>query len=224
MRRRYEALLKLGWSSDAQPQHRRQTNPSTVRRAVSERGSVRRGDATVSGLAAGASGALGSAVFERLAELDEIAAGVRRRSREDLDRVRQEMTTMIRAWRRLLLAHAPDERGRCLRCRGWLVARRWPCGVWSAARSQLMCYDVAADICTGSRTGPDRHPARSCARALAGLSRYFSPAGASPSPPRAGSSMPPGPSASSAVPPGVTIMARRPGPGLRTEAGDDTGQ
>ena len=156
--------------------------------------------------------ALAQAVRERLRELDLVAAGLRARSRQELDRVRAELADLIRAWRRLLEVHVADDRGRCPRCRGWWRARRWPCRVWLTAHEQLITYDLAADD-AASETAPLPFPAAGALAPAGPLSSPSSAPGRDPrAAPGAGDIDTSGTSAPGAVPPGVTIRVRDAGP------------
>lgn len=115
---------------------------------------VGRRQAAVSRLAVGWSADLSEQVFARLQVLDEIAAGVRRRNAAELERIRTEMAGLIVSWRRLLQLHQAGEDGRCLRCRGWIRRRRWPCAVWTTAHASL----ITSDAVVGTPAATDAAP------------------------------------------------------------------
>lgn len=87
-----------------------------------------------------ASRALAEQVHERLALLEQAAAGVL--AHADIAQVRAEMVVLIAAWRVVLKQHEADERGRCPQCRGWLRRRRWPCRVWREAHRFVTDHPV----------------------------------------------------------------------------------
>ncbi|WP_146073811.1 hypothetical protein [Amycolatopsis sp. CA-126428] len=97
------------------------------------------------------SSTLQSAVFGRLDYLDRLAREGDESSRAAL--ADTEITRLTRAWRCLLVAHQPDERGRCPQCSGRRRSRRRPCSVWNIAHQHL----IAADGIPVGRAG--RHAA-----------------------------------------------------------------
>lgn len=76
------------------------------------------------------------AVGERLDLLDELAAGADAQSLASV--ARTEIPRLTAAWRALLDAHAPDDKGRCPTCSTRWRARSAPCSVWQAAHEQLV--------------------------------------------------------------------------------------
>ncbi|MGH3978905.1 MAG: hypothetical protein ACRDRZ_07880 [Pseudonocardiaceae bacterium] len=97
------------------------------------------------GLAGRVSEALAMDVFDRLHQLDEVAAETRRRSAAELERIRDEMRRMISMWWALLQRHSATDDGRCPECRTWWGwRRRWPCEVWMAAHANLVVHHPAA--------------------------------------------------------------------------------
>jgi len=93
------------------------------------------------------SGVIAGQVLVRLAELDEWAAGVRRRSKEDVAEVREELAWLVRGWRALLRAHSPAQgSGRCPRCEHpWWRRAAWPCRVWRVAHERLVAIQGPAE-------------------------------------------------------------------------------
>ncbi|MEV6871659.1 hypothetical protein [Amycolatopsis sp. NPDC051128] len=82
------------------------------------------------------SSALRSVVFARLDYLDRLAHDGDEPSRAAL--ADTEITRLTGAWRSLLTAHQPDERGRCPQCSGRRRHRRHPCTVWTIAHQHLI--------------------------------------------------------------------------------------
>lgn len=80
--------------------------------------------------------AVQTVVFGRLDYLDRLIADGDQRSRAAL--ADTEITRMTAAWRVLLAAHTPDERGRCPQCSGWRRPHRHPCSVWATAHQHLI--------------------------------------------------------------------------------------
>lgn len=92
-------------------------------------------------MATGFSRALAEAIFQRLIDLDTLAARPLR-TQADQARVRRAMTALIASWRAQLDEHLADRTGRCPRCRTWWGGRtRWPCGVWRVAHTSLLAHD-----------------------------------------------------------------------------------
>ncbi|MGW4529163.1 hypothetical protein [Amycolatopsis sp. NPDC004378] len=92
------------------------------------------------------SSALRTAVHSRLDYLDTIVAKADEESKSALaDTV---ITQMTGAWRELLAAHEPDERGRCRACSPWRRLGRAGCTVWRTAHRHLIT-DTAERPATG---------------------------------------------------------------------------
>jgi hypothetical protein len=51
---------------------------------------------------------------------------------------RSELGRLAEGLRALLTEHLPDEDGRCRVCPGTRRGRRWPCKVWTIARTNLL--------------------------------------------------------------------------------------
>ncbi|SDQ82696.1 MULTISPECIES: hypothetical protein [Actinopolyspora] len=62
-------------------------------------------------------------------------------SDELLALARPELHRLTEGLRALLDEHRPDGQGKCRTCPGGLRARRWPCGVWRTAYSELVGED-----------------------------------------------------------------------------------
>jgi hypothetical protein len=104
---------------------------------------------------------LRTAVYGRLDYLDIIVGEADEASKSALaDTV---ITQMTGAWRELLAAHDPDERGRCRACSPWRPLGRTGCSVWRAAHRHLIT-DAA------ERPPPAKPPG---ATASGGRSRFF---------------------------------------------------
>lgn len=91
-------------------------------------------------LAGGIGDAVAGVVFDRLARLDQLAAGTPRTPAE-VARIREDMAEALAIWRRLLTAHRPtDDSNHCPACRNWCRLRRvrWPCRVWRMAYARLI--------------------------------------------------------------------------------------
>ncbi|UJW32460.1 hypothetical protein L3Q67_01335 [Saccharothrix sp. AJ9571] len=82
---------------------------------------------------------LRSAVHDRLDYLDKLATGADRESRAAL--ADTEIVRLTSAWRTVLDAHQPDERGRCPECSSRRRPRRHPCSVWTIAHQHLIGAD-----------------------------------------------------------------------------------
>lgn len=91
------------------------------------------------------------AVHGRLDYLDKLATDSDLRSRAAL--ADTEIVRLTSAWRTLLAAHQPDERGRCPECSGWRRPRKHPCTVWATAHQHLIAADGPPAVETG-RHGP----------------------------------------------------------------------
>lgn len=99
---------------------------------------------------------LSRAVHDRLDYLDKLAAGSDLRSRAAL--ADTEIVRLTSAWRTLLAAHQPDERGRCPQCSGWRRRRRHPCSVWTVAYQHLIAADGPPADRTSRHTAAARQP------------------------------------------------------------------
>lgn len=97
------------------------------------------------------------AVLNRLAMLDDLAANAD--DRLVLSVARRQLPRLTRAWRAVLILHAPDLQGRCPAC----STRRQPqpalCSVWQTAHEQLI---------NAPTTTPPQHPTP-CAPVRAGV-------------------------------------------------------
>lgn len=84
---------------------------------------------------------LRNAVWERLDMLSDLAQ--RADAPSLLSVARSELPRLAEAWRSMLKAHEPDERGDCPTC-----STRWhrckaPCSVWQAAHEHLVAGGLA---------------------------------------------------------------------------------
>lgn len=79
---------------------------------------------------------LRQAVWERLDLLDGLVDGADSPSLASV--ARTELPRLTAAWRSLLGAHTPDDRGRCPSCSTWWRSRPAPCAVWQAAHEHLV--------------------------------------------------------------------------------------
>ncbi|MGQ0774825.1 MAG: hypothetical protein ACT4NY_10475 [Pseudonocardiales bacterium] len=94
----------------------------------------------MSGFARGVAENLGSRAVARLAALERDSRGLR--APKELAALREELMTMVRILRRLLITHTPAEGARrCPACRAWWGWRRWPCPVWMAGRRLILDLD-----------------------------------------------------------------------------------
>lgn len=108
---------------------------------------------------------LRSAVFERLDRLSDLAHGVE--SDALLTVARSELPRLAIAWRAMLRAHEPDERGDCPTC-----STRWhrckaPCSVWRAAYEHLVAGGLSPAPEQTRRAG--RHALRPAVAPIAGV-------------------------------------------------------
>jgi len=119
-------------------------------------------------LGGGSGAALAGEVLGRLRALELIAAGAPS-SPATAARIRAELFEQTALWRRLLGEHCLAEDGDgCPRCRSWRGARRcWPCGVWLAAHTALVRYEISVRWTLTGEAAPAL-PLRVGARAPAG--------------------------------------------------------
>ncbi|WP_157062894.1 hypothetical protein [Actinopolyspora mortivallis] len=93
-----------------------------------------------------------SSAVEGLNRLEHIAE--QGESDQVLALARTELHRLTEGLRALLEEHLPDAHGRCRVCPGGLRGRRWPCGVWSTAYTELV-----DELPEGTRSTPET-PAR----------------------------------------------------------------
>lgn len=117
---------------------------------------------------------LRNAVWERLDMLSELA------DRADADSLasvaRTELPRLAQAWRSMLTAHEPDERGDCPACSTRWHRSKAPCSVWQAAHEHLVAGGLAPPPEQGRRraearqaTTEGRHALRTAIPRIAGL-------------------------------------------------------
>jgi hypothetical protein len=97
---------------------------------------------------------LRNAVWERLDMLSDLAQ--RADAPSLLSVARSELPRLAEAWRSMLRAHEPDERGDCPTC-----STRWhrckaPCSVWQAAHEHLVVGGLAPQPPEQSRRAETR--------------------------------------------------------------------
>jgi hypothetical protein len=101
--------------------------------------------------------ALRDAVYGRLDYLDRLVTDADLRSKAAL--ADSEIARLTAAWRELLAAHQPDDRGRCPQCSGWRRPHRHPCSVWTTAHQHLIAADGPPAARTGSHAADAGPPA-----------------------------------------------------------------
>lgn len=84
---------------------------------------------------------LRNAVWERLDMLTELAH--RADAPSLLSVARSELPRLAQAWRSMLQAHEPDERGDCPTCSTRWHRSKAPCSVWQAAHEHLVAGGLA---------------------------------------------------------------------------------
>lgn len=94
-------------------------------------------------------GTLREAVCKRLDHLDHLAAAAGTRSLAML--AGSEIVRLTAAWRAVLSAHEPDERGRCPVCSGWRRPAPYPCTVWAVAHHHLIAVPRKRIVDGGGR-------------------------------------------------------------------------
>jgi hypothetical protein len=99
---------------------------------------------------------LRNAVWERLDMLSDLATRADAQSLVSV--ARSELPRLTEAWRSMLQAHDPDERGDCPTC-----STRWhrckaPCSVWQVAHEHLVAGGLAPQ--QAAMTTDDRRAAR----------------------------------------------------------------
>lgn len=84
---------------------------------------------------------LRNAVWERLDMLSDLAH--RADASSLLSVARSELPRLAEAWRSMLRAHEPDERGDCPTCSTRWHRSKAPCSVWQAAHEHLVAGGLA---------------------------------------------------------------------------------
>lgn len=84
---------------------------------------------------------LRNAVWERLDMLSDLAQ--RADTPSLISVARSELPRLAEAWRSMLRAHEPDERGDCPTCSTRWHRSKAPCSVWQAAHEHLVAGGLA---------------------------------------------------------------------------------
>lgn len=109
---------------------------------------------------------LRNAVWERLDMLSDLADRADAASLVSV--ARSELPRLAEAWRSMLHAHEPDERGDCPTCSTRWHRSKAPCSVWQAAHEHLVAGGLApAQRTAGATEG--RHALRQALPRVAGL-------------------------------------------------------
>lgn len=113
---------------------------------------------------------LRNAVWERLDMLSDLADRADAASLVSV--ARTELPRLAEAWRTMLRAHEPDERGDCPTCSTRWHRSKAPCSVWQAAHEHLVAGGLAPAQVRRTREmvpGVGRHALRKALPKVAGL-------------------------------------------------------
>lgn len=113
---------------------------------------------------------LRNAVWERLDMLSDLADRADAASLVSV--ARSELPRLAEAWRSMLHAHEPDERGDCPTCSTRWHRSKAPCSVWQAAHEHLVAGGLASVPQQGrlkAEPSTGRHALRPTVPRVAGL-------------------------------------------------------